>query len=306
MDFVSAANQILILLIIMFLGIIAKKKHVITDTVEKSISTLLIKIALPALVLASSSIQYSSDIMPNIINIFIITLASYGVIIAISMLTSNLFKFDRATSHVYISLLVFANVGFMGYPLAKALYGDIGVFYTSIVNLVFTVFLWTYGIMLYNSKSKINFKNLINIGTISSLLAVLIFIVQIRIPAPIFTALDLTGKMTTPLSMLMIGSLIADVNIKELFGDWKVYWVSLMKLLVIPIGTALILKTIGFNDTVIAICTLMAAMPVAATNSIFAKEFDVNPTFASVGVFITTSLSIVTLPLILYILTILV
>lgn len=306
MDFIAAANQILILLIIMFIGIIAKKKHVITDTVEKSISAILIKISLPALVIASSSIQYSSDIIPNIINIFLITLVSYGVIIAISMLTSTLFRFKRDTKNVYISLLVFANVGFMGYPLAKAFYGDVGVFYTSIVNLVFTVFLWTYGILLYNSKSKINFKNLLNIGTISSLVAILIFILQISIPAPLLSALELTGKMTTPLSMLMIGALIANVNIKELLGDWKIYWLSFMKLILIPIGTAFILKAIGYNNMVISICTLMAAMPAAATNSIFAKEFDVNPTFASVGVFITTTLCIVTLPLILYFLTILV
>jgi predicted permease len=72
-----------------------------------------------------------------------------------------------------------------------------------------------------------------------------------------------------------------------------------MKLLVLPMVTALILKQLNYNDIVVSICTIMAAMPSAATNAIFAKEFDVNPTFASIGVFITTLLCIVTLPLIL-------
>lgn len=304
MDFMAAANQILILFIIMFIGLIAKKKNIINETVEKSISTLLIKIGLPSLVIASSAIQYSSEIIPNMLNIFLITLLSYGAIIAIGMLTSSLFKFDKNSKRVYISLIVFANVGFMGYPLAKALYGDIGVFYTSIVNLVFTSFLWTYGILLYNSDGKINVKNLLNIGTVSSLITVLIFIFQIPIPAPVLSAFDLIGKMATPLSMIMIGSLIADINLKELFTDWRVYWTSLLKLILIPIATAIILKLLGYNEIVIGICTLMAAMPAGATNSIFAKEFDVNPTFASVGVFMTTLLSIATMPLILYFLTI--
>jgi predicted permease len=194
-------------------------------------------------------------------------------------------------------------VGFMGYPVARALYGEIGVFYTSIVNLVFSTMVWTYGILLYNSKGKFNYKSLTNIGTISSLLGIMLFLLQISIPGPVLSALDLTGKMTTPLSMLLIGALIANVNIKELFSDWKVYWTSFIKLLVIPIVTALLLKLLNYNTMVISICTIMAAMPSAATNAIFAKEFDVNPTFASIGVFITTLLCIVTLPLMLYFLT---
>jgi predicted permease len=163
---------------------------------------------------------------------------------------------------------------------------------------------WTYGILLYNSKGKLNFKSLINIGTISSLLGILLFLLQISIPGPLLSALDLTGRMTTPLSMLLIGAMIANVNIKELFSDWKIYWTSFIKLIVIPVATVFILKLLNFNEIVISICTIMAAMPAAATNAIFAKEFDVNPTFASIGVFITTLLCIVTLPLMLYFLTI--
>lgn len=296
----EAANQILILFIIMFIGVIAKKTGVINENVEKSISSILIKIGMPAMVLSSSSIAYSAEILPNMLNIFLITAVSYAVIIAFGTLNSKLFKFEKDTSNVYTSLIVFANVGFMGYPVARALYGEIGVFYTSIVNLVFSAMVWTYGILLFNSKGKLNFKSLTNIGTISSLLGILLFLFQISIPTPLLSALDLTGRMTTPLSMLLIGALIANVNTKELFSDWKVYWTSFIKLLVIPLITVMILKLFNFNETVTAICTIMAAMPSAATNAIFAKEFNVNPTFASIGVFITTLLCIATLPFMIY------
>jgi malate permease and related proteins len=296
----EAANQIFILFIIMFIGVIAKKRKIINESVEKSISTILIRIGMPAMVLSSSSIAFSSEILPNMLSIFVITAVSYILIIGFGILNSKLFKFEKNTSSVFISLIVFANVGFMGYPVARALYGEIGVFYTSIVNLVFSTMVWTYGILLYNSKGKINFKSLTNIGTISSLLAIALFLFQIAIPSPILSALELTGKMTTPLSMLLIGALIANVNIKDLFSDWKTYWTCFIKLLIIPIITALILKLLNYNEIVISICTIMAAMPAAATNAIFAKEFDVNPTFASIGVFITTLLCIFTLPLIIY------
>jgi len=296
----QAANQILILFIIMFMGFAAKKRNIINENVEKSMSSVLIRIGMPAMVLSSSSIAYSSDILPNMMNIFIITAVSYAVIIGFGMANGRLFKFNKATSNVYISLIVFANVGFMGYPVARALYGEIGVFYTSIVNLIFSTMMWTYGILLYNSKGKLNFKSLANIGTVSSLLGIMLFLLQIRIPAPLLSALDLTGRMTTPLSMLLIGALISNVNVKELFSDWKIYWLSLIKLIVIPITTALLLKLLNYNEMVISLCTVMAAMPSAATNAIFANEFDMNPTFASIGVFITTLLCIITLPFMLY------
>ena len=287
----------------MFIGIIAKKKSIINENIEKSISTLLVKIGMPAMVLSSSSIAYSSDILPNMISIFLITVVSYIAIIAFGMLSSKVLKFEKNTANVYTALIVFANVGFMGYPVARALYGEIGVFYCSIINLVFSTMVWTYGILLFNSKGKLNLKSLANIGTISSLLAISLFLFQIHIPGPILAALDLTGRMTTPLSMLLIGALIANLNGAELFSDWKVYYTSLIKLLVIPLITALILKLLNCNEIVISMCTIMAAMPSAATNAIFAKEFDVSPSFASIGVFITTMLCIVTLPFILYFLT---
>ena len=302
----QAANQIFILFIIMFIGFIAKKRNIINENVEKSMSSVLIRIGMPAMVPSSSSIAYSSEILPNMLNIFIITAVSYAAIIGFGVVNGKLFKFEKATANVYISLIVFANVGFMGYPVARALYGEIGVFYTSIVNLIFSTMMWTYGILLYNSKEKLNFKSLANIGTVSSLLGIVLFLLQIRIPAPILSALDLTGRMTTPLSMLLIGALIANVDVKKLFSDWKIYWTSLIKLIVIPIATALLLRLLNYNEMVISLCTVMAAMPSAATNAIFANEFDMNPTFASIGVFITTLLCIITLPFMLYFLSVII
>lgn len=303
MDFNTAISQILILFIIMFVGTAAKKAKIIDESIQNSISVILMQIALPSLVLSSTNITRNAEVLPNLISILIITFITYMLTILLCMLIVKGLGFDQKTAAVFISLIVFGNVGFMGYPMAKAFFGEIGVFYATASNLVFTVFLWTYGILLFNRQGKINLKKLLNLGSISTLIAILMFVFQISLPYSFQMAFDLIGKMTTPLAMILIGALIAEIDASKLVSDKKVYLMSAVRLILIPLVTAFFLKFIGFNTMVISVCTLMAAMPSGATNAIFAEQFDVEPLFASAGVFITTLLSILTLPLTLYMLT---
>lgn len=303
MDFFTAISQILILFIIMFIGAAAKKTKVLNSSMEDSISVLLIQIAMPALVISSTNFERTSEVLPNMLSILAITFVSYIVTIILCTAAVKGLRYDRKSANVFISLIVFANVGFMGYPVARAFFSEIGVFYATVANLVFTSFLWTYGIILFNSQGKPNFGKLVNIGTISAFIAVFMFLFQLKLPYYIQTAFDLTGKMTTPLSMILIGAMIAEIDIAKLVSNKKVYIVATIKLLVMPLATAFLLKHLGFNSTVISICTVLAAMPSGATNAIFARQFDSEPLFASVGVFITTLLSILTLPLTVFVLT---
>ena len=295
MNFTTSINQILILFIIIIIGTAAKKAKIITTDIQSSITTILMKIAVPATVIASVNFERSNDVIPNMLQILLITILSYFVII----LGCTFFP----KSSVFTSLIVFANVGFMGYPVARAFWGETGVFYTAIVNLVFSVLMWTYGIFLFNRNEKLNFKKLLNMGTISTVIALVLFLLQLKLPYTIQTALSMTGNLTTPLSMLLIGSQIGGISIRKLISDKRVYAVCVIKLVLIPAITVLALKAAGTNSTVTSICTIMAAMPSGATNVIFANEFNSDTVFASVGVFMTTLFSILTLPLTVYVLT---
>ncbi|HWR61873.1 MAG TPA: AEC family transporter [Clostridia bacterium] len=303
MDFFTAISQILILFIIMFIGAAAKKAKALDSRIEDSISALLMKIALPSLVISSTNFERTGEVLPNMLSILAITLLSYVITIILCTALTKWLHYGKKSSNVFISLLVFANVGFMGFPVARAFFSEIGVFYATVVNLVFTGFLWTYGILLFNRQEKLDLKKLFNIGTLSTFMAVFMFLFQLKLPYFLQTAFDLTGKMTTPLSMLLIGAMIAEIDVAKLVSNKKVYLVAVIKLLIMPLATAFVLKYLGFNSMVTSICTIMAAMPSGATNAIFARQFDSEPLFASVGVFITTLLSILTLPLTVFVLT---
>lgn len=302
MNLQIAINQISILFIIMFIGLIAKKKNIINKNVEKSLSDILLYISLPALSISSVNMQYDSNTLPHMVQILIVTCLSYVAVIAFATITAKLFKLESPLSNVYIALIVFANTAFMGYPMASAFFGEIGIFYATVVNLVFGLFIWTYGILLIDKNGTINFKKLFNIGTISAALTIFLFSFNIKLPFVLHSALEMTGKITTPLSMILIGAFIADMDSIKRFTDWRILLISFFRLLVIPLATGLVLKFLDVNKTIISFCVLMAAMPSAATNAIFAKEFNAEPFFASIGVFVTTLLFLGSLPIVIFIL----
>jgi len=302
MNFQVAVNQILILFIIMCIGFIAKKSKLINENTEKSLSNVLLNISLPALMLSSINVEYSPDTLPNMLQIFYITIVLYLAVIIFANITAKLFRFKYPLAGAYINLLTFANVGFMGFPIANALFGQIGILYATVANLIFNVLLWTYGILTINKEGSINLKKLLNIGAITSALTIILFISRFRMPSILLNALDMTGDTTTPISMILIGSFIADINSIKSFFDWKIGVISFFRLLLIPFTLAFILGRLGINNTVTSLCTILAATPSGTTNAIFAKQFNAEPIFTSVVVFVTTLLFLITLPCIIYVL----
>lgn len=303
MNLQVAVNQISTLFIIMFIGLIAKKVKLIDKASEKSMSNILLYISLPALMLSSANISYDSNTLPNMMQVFYVTLIQYFAVIVFANITAKLLKFKFPLSGAYINLLTFANVGFMGFPIANAFFGPAGLLYATVANLLFNIFQWTYAILVISKKGRIDIKRLFNIGTISAVLTITIFLLHIKLPFIIQNALDLTGKMTTPISMILIGSFIADLDSIKSFFDWRVITIAVFKLLLIPFTVAIALNALGVNHTVISICVLMAAMPSASTNAILAKQFDAEAAFTSVAVFVTTLLFLLSLPLVIFVLT---
>ena len=303
MNLQVAVNQIITLFIVMLIGLIAKKKQLINEAAEKSLSNILLYIALPSLMLSSANISYDSNTLPNMIQVFYITFIEYLAVILFANVTAKLLKFKFPLSGSYINLLTFANVGFMGFPIANAFFGPVGILYATIVNLLFNVFQWTYGILIIDKKGTIDIKKLFNIGTISAVSTIILFLLNIKLPFIIQNALEMTGKMTTPVSMILIGSFIADLDSIRSFFDRRIITIAFFRLLLIPLIVAITLSLLGVNHIVLSLCVLMAAMPSASTNAILAKQFDAEPTFTSMVVFVTTLLFLPSLPIIIFVLT---
>lgn len=298
----SVINQVIVLFLIMVVGFFSRKKEYINPSVNRSLSELLINITLPSMIIASFNFKFSKDMLNVGISLFLISL-----IIHLSLLLIGKFLYKRFNENemkVLWFITLFSNCGFMGYPVVESIYGKIGLFYAALFNIPFNILMWTAGVFIFTGKGDIKSakKALLNPGIVSVFIGLFIFLFSIQLPIPIQKTLELVGSMTTPLSMIIIGSTLADSKITSIFESKSIYIGTIVRLILIPVTTFIFLKYFGLKDFYLSIPVIITAMPAAANTVIMAEKFGGDAEFASKIVFLTTVLSAVTIPLVLILL----
>jgi predicted permease len=302
MKFDIVLNQVIILFIIMITGIAAAKAGVISDGTSKKLSELLIYVTNPMMVLGSFFFEYSLEKLFDGLLVFVIGSIFFILTIILSKIIFS--RHDEKKTPVLRFAMVFPNCGFVGLPMMKALFGNDGVFYGSFYVVAFNIFLWTFGITMFNDGKgakgavKTLKEALLNPAVIAVYVGLVIFILRIPIPGAVKDAVNYMGNMTLPLSMLIVGSLISTSKLKTLFNDFKVYYVSFIRLIAVPLLAYFIMSFAGLPHMLISIVVTALAMPAAATTTIFADMFDRDAVFASKTVAFSTLFSIITAPLI--------
>ena len=167
--------------------------------------------------------------------------------------------------------------------------------------MFFTIALWTYGIILFNGKieKKDLKKVLLNPSIIAVIIGLMVMIFNIHIPQVLYSTLDLVGGITSPLSMIIIGVILANANIVNYLKDYTIYYSSILKLVVLPCILIIISKVINDSSIVSKTLIIITAMPAAAMTSILAESFDKEKEYSAIIVFVTTLLSLITFPLLL-------
>lgn len=291
-------NKIISLFLIILIGVYGTRKNIINEEVNRGLRRILLEITLPLLVINSFTFDFGDGMGRNIFTSFIYSIVFMAIGGIISYILLIPMKSEKKKILHFAN--VFSNCGFIGFPIINSLYGAEGVVYTSIFNMVFTVVLWTYGIMIFSDKvSRENIKKvLVNPAIIAVYVGIPMMIFNIKLPSAILDTTKIVGDMTAPISMIIVGSILSKVNIKDTFKEISVYYGALIKLVLIPlilIGIKFVLKD---NSSIINIIIIIQAMPAAAMTSILAADFNKEKEYSAIVVFITTLLSIVTIPII--------
>lgn len=294
----SVIKEILSLFIIALIGFYCGKKNIIDETFSNGLSRLLLDVTTPLLIISSFSFTNSPTMGTNIVKAFI-----YGMILFIVIpfvVKPLLSKIEKRKRNILQFAMVFSNCGFMGFPLAQSVFGNEGVIYTSIFNMIFNIWVWTYGVVLFsevNSVKEVK-KLLKNPGIISAVIGLLIMAFSIKIPSVLLDSMKMVGGLTTPISMLIIGSLLSRADLRKLVKDVRLYYASFIKLILIPVAIYLVASLFKENSIVIKTFILLEAMPAGAITTLFAERFNNNKEYSALIVSFSTLLSVITIPII--------
>ena len=301
MEFSAITESVLSLFIIMLIGVYGSKKGIITNDLNKGLTDILIKIALPFMIVSSFMFTYDDTIKTNVLKTFYYSLGAYAIMGIVSFIMLFPVKNNKKTVLHFAN--IFVNTGYVGFPVLNSIFGAEGIIYGSIFNLFFVIFVWTYGIMLYKGNLEKGYlKNemlslLFNPSIIAVIIGIIIMVFDIKIEGALLQSIKSIGTITGPLSMLIIGVILSKVKIKQHLTDWTVYYGIIIKLLFIPVVIYLMSLLTGDSSKAAYSVIIMTAMPASAMTSIFAETYDKEKEFAAIIVSATTLISLITVPL---------
>jgi len=298
MDLIPIIVSILTLFILIAVGYLAYRTGVITRSGVTGLSALLVNITLPCLIIESMQVPVTPDRIHEIVMIFAIELVVYGISFVAAFLVPYLLHGSPFESGVFRFMLIFSNLGFMGYPVCQTLFGTESLFYVSLINIPFGLLVFTVGVFLLRPDLARNpdLKRILSPGLVASLLGLIFFFTGITIPSPLSDSISLLGSVTTPLAMIVIGALLAPLPFCSMFGDVRIWVISAFRLGIIPVALLLILRPFISDPLLLSVPIILTAMPIAANTVLLAEEYGVNAEIASKGVFISTILSVLTIP----------
>ncbi len=302
MNFSAVVTTIIELGIVVFLGFFVAKTGYISHTFKDAISKLIVNLILPCLIITSiTSKEYDPSLMVDLGLDLVISFFCVAILFITGIITSKIFKIPEPTATIHRLLSVLGNAIFIGYPVIVAMYGEEGFFWIIPYWLVNDTFLWTVGVFLFSKKeknTKERLKKLVNPNTISFIIAIIMFILGIRLPSLINSALEDIGSLTIPLSMIFIGMALATVEIRKVFEKWWIFVLAPIKLIIMPLIFIFLFDFLPVKDIILGVIVIETALPSQTVLSIVAKEYDSDYEYAASSLFITTLLSMFTLPLI--------
>lgn len=298
-DVTGVFRQMIILFLLMAVGYIAGKTNVMSLSSNKNLSKIINCITNPCNVLYSALCNDHALSNGEVFQLLGIAVALYIGLIVLAQIVPSLLRVKQEQRNQYKFMMIFSNIGYMGIPVISSIYGSSAVFYIAIFIMVFNVVLFTYGVYLLcgDGKVKIRISDLVSPMMVCSFLSLIFYLMKARAPIILTDALDTLGAVTTPCAMLIVGCALSTIPLRDVFSNWRLYFVSLFKLLIIPIAGYFLLRPIITNETVLGVIVAILGMPVATNFTMLSAQYDRDQKLAAAAVFITTLLSVGSIPL---------
>ena len=298
-------QQMTVMFLMMAVGYLCYKKQILTEEVSKKVSAIVVNVANPCMIL-SSALTDQQMRGKELLQTLAIVALMYVFLLVVAQLLPKILRIRKESRGAYAAMTVFANIGFMGFPVLAAMYGNGALLYGAVFQIPFNILIYTYGVAVLTRKpdacgkaelDRIEIlKKIFNIGVIACIAAMLIYFLGIPIPSFLQAFITNLGNLTAPLSMMIIGASLAQMPLKELFLDKKLLLFSMVKLLILPAVWMLMVNRVAEQEILRGVCLVMMATPAGSMTAMLAQQYGGDYETASRGVALTTVLSVITMP----------
>ncbi len=290
--------QMLALLIMIGAGFFLAKKNILDEHTNTRISSMIVTIFNPLLVLSSAFQAAESVSIRTMGQISLVAVGMFVIFIVCGMILAPRFSRDLGQRRIYQMMFVFSNLGFIGIPVVSSILGEEYVVYVTEFILIYTLVFYTYGVALMDGKfSFSSLRAILNPGTVAGAAAVLVVVFRLPVPSFLETAATYLGNAASPLALVSVGFSLAHSDLKKVFGQPRLYVFSLLKLLVLPLAMLPLLRLFLPDPALIPVCMVMFGMPVGNLPLILANQKGIDGTTCSAAIILSTILCVFTVPI---------
>ena len=301
--FITAVNKLIIIFLLVLIGCFAKKKDIIDDCFIDKFSGFLTKIVVPCFIISSMQLSYTPELLQKGIVVFVTCMIMHIWGMLVGFGTGKLFRVPHMNLGIWVFSCMFANIGFMGVPVISMIFGGNSVFYCAFATAAFNLASYTLGIWIigrYGDGShpvEISLRQLLKLPVnIAIIIGMILFIGNIQLPEAIGGTVKMVGDMIAPLAMIYIGAVLGRMRLKEMIYDRWAYVISINRLIVVPLTAYLMLRPFITDQLVLGVVIVGLSTPIGAYCAILAAQYGADEKTASRYIFISTALSILTMP----------
>lgn len=305
MDFAALLDKMVVFVVLMVIGYVLARRGTLNRDFVKAASSLTLNVFLTGSILNSVLSVDLSIGWSELGRIFLVAWVMQILGYLIAWLVSRLVPIDRERRPVFELLMSMGNSMFVGLPIAESLFGPPAVFYVSLTCIPFNVMLYSYGVWRLQSgreDSRLRLKDILCMPLIATLVSLALFLIDPPIPSAIRGVIGALAGATMPMSMLVIGASLGSVSLLDAFRSGKLYLVSLVRLLIVPVVTWFLCGLLTDDPVLLMTVTIVAACPCAVIITVMANQYDRDSVFCAEGTLQSTALSMLTIPLLVFLL----
>ena len=296
MNFFDVLAEMLVILFAIAAGYAANHLGYLGGETDQKLSKLILNITMPAMIVAAVITGEELPEISVILSILEVGVVFYVLEFAFVLTVPKLLPGTAGQKGVYRYTLAFPNVGFIGYPVAVALYGEGALFYAAILALPFNLLSYSLGPLMLAGAGRFRWRQLLSPCIVASVLGLVLALTRLRPPAMVGEMLDFVGSITVPLSLLVVGSLLAHMSPGKVLRSPKLWVLSVLRLLVMPAFLCLVLRGMHIEAMVLGIAVSQMGMPVAVNGTLLSMEYGGDTEAMAQVTFLTTLGAIVTIP----------